>query len=66
MLHCVEQASGTGGASQFADGFHVAQVLKDQDPKKFELLATQGLNFFDIGKDMFGDFDMKFTRPVIE
>lgn len=66
MLHCIEQAPGAGGANQFVDGFHVARVLRDKDPKKFDLLTTERFQFFDTGKDQFGDFDLKFSRNIIE
>ena len=66
MLHCIEQASGTGGASQFVDGFYVSQELRNRDPKKFDLLTKARIQFVDVGKDMFGDFDYTFARNTIE
>lgn len=66
LLHCIEQATGSGGANQFVDGFHVSKLLKGMDPKKFHLLSSTRLHFFDVGKDAFGDFDMKFARLTIE
>ncbi|XP_074606216.1 gamma-butyrobetaine dioxygenase-like [Acropora palmata] len=66
LLHCIEQVTGPGGANQFVDGFHVSKLLKDLDPKKFDLLSSSRLHFFDVGRDEFGDFDMKFERLTIE
>ena len=66
MLHCMEQASSEGGANQFVDGFYVAQQLKENDPETFNLLSTTRFQFVDFGKDMFGEFDKKFSRLMIE
>jgi len=66
MLHCIEQAPGTGGANQFVDGYHVSQELRDKDLKKFELLSKTRFQFADIGNDIFGDYNTKFSRTSIE
>ena len=66
MLHCIEQATGTGGANQFVDGFFVSQELRNKDRKKFDILTKTRIQFVDIGKDMFGDFHYKFSRHMIE
>lgn len=66
MLHCIEQATGTGGANQFVDGFFVSQELQKKDRKKFDILTKARIQFVDIGKDMFGDFHYKFARHTIE
>ena len=58
--------SSEGGANQFVDGFHVAQQLKENDPKTFNLLSTTRFQFVDFGKDMFGEFNKKFPRLIIE
>ena len=66
MLHCIEQAPGTGGTNQFVDGFHVSQELQNKHPDMFNLLAEARFQFVDVGKDMFGDFDFTFSRNTIE
>jgi len=66
MLHCIEQASSAGGANQFVDGFYVAQQLKENDPETFNILTTTRFQFVDFGKDMFGEFNKKFSRLMIE
>lgn len=68
MLHCIEQVPGTGGANQFVDGYHVDgyQELRDKDLKKFELLSKTRFQFVDIGNDIFGDYNTKFSRTSIE
>ena len=66
LLHCIEQVSSEGGANQFVDGFYVSQQLKKHYPKTFDLLSTTRFQFVDFGKDMFGEFDKKFPRLMIE
>ena len=66
LFHCIEQVSSEGGANQFVDGFYVAQQLKESDPETFNLLSTTRFQFVDFGKDMFGEFNKKFARLVIE
>lgn len=66
MLHCIEQAPGTGGANQLVDGFHVSQELQNNHPEKFDLLTKARFQYVDVGKDMFGEFDYKFARNMIE
>lgn len=66
LLQCIEQIPSIGGANQFADGFHVSKLLRDLDPKKFDLLSSSQLNFYDVGEDTFGDFDMKVAHTTIE
>ena len=48
------------------DGFHVAEELKEKNPEAFDLLSTTRFQFVDFGKDMFGEFDKKFARLIIE
>lgn len=38
LLHCLA-FDGEGGFNQFADGFKVAQTIKDEDPEAFKLLS---------------------------
>ncbi|KAL9983475.1 hypothetical protein ACROYT_G005655, partial [Oculina patagonica] len=66
LLHCIENVSSEGGANQFADGFYVAQQLKESDPKTFDLLSTTRFQYVDIGKDVFGEFSKKCNRLMIE
>ena len=57
---------GSAGSNQFVDGFYVSKVLKEQDPKKFNVLSSTRLHFSDVGEDYFGEFDMQFARTTIE
>ncbi|NMP17954.1 trimethyllysine dioxygenase [Thalassotalea sp. Y01] len=38
LLHCLA-FNGEGGFNQFADGFKVAQTIKDEDPEAYQLLT---------------------------
>ncbi|EDO40404.1 predicted protein [Nematostella vectensis] len=66
MLHCLQQAPTEGGESIFVDGFFIAQEIKEQHPRLFNLLATTPIPYVDIGKDEFGDFHLKNKRESIE
>ena len=44
MLHCLQPAE-SGGESVFVDGFHVAERLRAEHPKDYELLSTQPVAF---------------------
>ncbi|KAK3744829.1 hypothetical protein QZH41_008811, partial [Actinostola sp. cb2023] len=66
FLHCLEQAETEGGANIFVDGFHIAQEFKKHETDLFELLSVAAIPYWDIGKDDFGDFHLKNSRPVFE
>ena len=66
MLHCIEQTPCTGGVSIYVDGFCTSQKLKDVDAKSFKFLSDVPIAFCDIGMDIFGEFDMQCSRPMIE
>ena len=61
MLCCLEN-SVVGGGSIFADGFRVAQDLREEDPASFEMLCTHPLTF------RFHDAscDIEATAPTLE
>lgn len=44
MLHCLQPAQ-SGGESVFVDGFHVAERLRAEHPKDYELLSTLPVAF---------------------
>ena len=66
MLHCIEQVTSTGGSNMFVDSFNVCQKLKEAEPHLFQLLATTPIQFCDVGTDVYGEFNMKISHPVIE
>jgi len=65
LLHCIQQAEGEGGENHFVDGFNIAEHLRTSDPEAFEILSTVKFLFNDVGKDMYGEFDKVYERPVI-
>jgi len=61
LLHCLV-ASGSGGVTVLLDGFRAAEVLRDENPAAFELLATRSVPFRWTG----GGFDLHNRGPLIE
>lgn len=61
LLHCLENTV-KGGESLLADGFKAAQLLHQESPESFELLATTWINF------RFQDMqtDLHARAPLIE
>ncbi len=60
FLHCITN-DAQGGGSVFADGFAMAQVLRDSDPQAFDTLAGTLIpcRFFD------RECDIRIHKPVI-
>lgn len=60
FLHCIVN-DAQGGGSVFADGFAMAQVLRDSDPQAFGILADTPIpcRFFD------RECDIRIRKPVI-
>jgi gamma-butyrobetaine dioxygenase len=60
FLHCITN-DAVGGGSVFADGFAVAQVLRESDPQAFDMLADTPIpcRFFD------RTCDIRTHAPVI-
>ena len=44
LLHCLE-SSTTGGESILQDGFRAAELLREENPRHFELLSRNWINF---------------------
>lgn len=61
FLHCYKDSSN-GGASVFADGFHVCEALKTRDADAFRMLSTTAIPF------RFHDStaDIRMRRKIIE
>jgi len=60
FLHCITN-DAQGGGSVFADGFAMAQVLRDSDAQAFDILASTLIpcRFFD------RECDIRIRKPVI-
>ena len=61
QLLCCLKSSVTGGESVFCDGFHVARLLRAEDPEAFRLLSTQPLEF----RFHDADCDIRSRAPTI-
>jgi hypothetical protein len=48
ILHCIRQAE-IGGDSQFADGFQVADQLRDEHKHLYDALCTYPIEYIDWG-----------------
>eukprot|EP00111_Clytia_hemisphaerica_P019423 TCONS_00057317-protein len=68
LLHCIRQSSGgeSDGASLLVDGMKVVEDLKENSPEDYHLLTTTNFRFNDEGTDFYGEFDLRFERPIIE
>lgn len=60
FLHCLANAA-EGGGSIFADSFAIAEDLRNEDPKAFELLSSQPIPF----RFHDEDYDIRVREPVI-
>ncbi len=61
LLHCLSSAA-EGGASQFADGFRAADVLRSEHSDDFEVLTSTLVDF----RFHDSDVDLRARRPIIE
>lgn len=50
-LHCMRFDQKEGGDSLFADGFFIANKLKNEDPEAFNALSTYKTTFHKYGED---------------
>ncbi|KAI8120382.1 hypothetical protein FF38_00992 [Lucilia cuprina] len=65
ILHCLVQSKSQGGANLLTDGFYVAEQLKQNYPKYFEILLKTPVDWYDIGKDSGMEFHNIWREPVI-
>lgn len=64
VLHCINQAE-KGGESEVVDGFHMAEVLRREDPEAFRTLTTLQADFTDTGSD-YCDFMLQSKKCIID
>lgn len=60
FLHCVRN-DAAGGGSVFLDSFRIAERLRDEDPRGFELLSTVPIPYRFADRE----FDIRSERPLI-
>lgn len=65
LLHCLVQSRSEGGYNQLADGFYVAQQMKQKYPVYFKTLSETLVNWSDIGQENANKFHSIFRAPVI-
>jgi len=61
LLHCLS-STAEGGASQFADGFRAAEVLRAQRPDDFAVLTNTLVDF----RFHDANVDLRARRPIIQ
>lgn len=49
FLHCITQFEGKGGENDLADGFHIANYLKQFHPREYRILTDTPVYFWDKG-----------------
>ena len=54
MFHCVQQTEADGGANLWVDAFHVANLLYEENPEAFQILATTPVAFRNFTKTLVG------------
>ena len=54
MFHCVQQTEADGGANLWVDGFHVANLLYEENPEAFQILATTPVAFRNFTESVVG------------
>lgn len=64
FLHCLQQAQ-QGGESEVVDGFHMAELLRREDPEAFNTLSSLYIDYTDTGSD-YCDFIVQSKNRIIE
>uniref|UniRef100_A0A182NU35 Gamma-butyrobetaine dioxygenase n=1 Tax=Anopheles dirus TaxID=7168 RepID=A0A182NU35_9DIPT len=66
LLHCLVQSTNTvGGENLIADGFYVAEYLRQHHPDDFRVLSETLVDWSDLGSDEAGSFHSLYRAPVI-
>ncbi|XP_011203214.2 gamma-butyrobetaine dioxygenase [Bactrocera dorsalis] len=65
ILHCLVQSQSQGGSNLMADGFYIAEKLRKEFPKLFEILVKTPVDWYDIGKDGDMSFHNIWRAPTI-
>ena len=62
---CIQNVPTKGGENEFADGFHVAEVMRRDYPEEFRILTNTPVQFVDIGTDYY-QYHKLHSSPTIE
>ncbi|XP_011176989.1 gamma-butyrobetaine dioxygenase isoform X1 [Zeugodacus cucurbitae] len=65
ILHCYVQSQSQGGSNLMTDGFYIAEKLRKEFPKLFEILVKTPVDWYDIGKDGGMSFHNIWRAPTI-
>ncbi|KAG8228929.1 hypothetical protein J437_LFUL007321 [Ladona fulva] len=57
MLQCIVQWAGPGGENHLVDSFAVAELMRQEHPKEYEILSKTIVDWVDIGKEPVGEDD---------
>ena len=66
FLHCLAQEGVIGGENEFADGFYVERLMRDNYPNEWRILHSTKVEWNDIGQDMFGSFCKVKFNPIFQ
>lgn len=59
------QYDGEGGDSLLADGFHVAEWLRSNEPKTYKILTETDVAWTDVAQENGRDYHKIHKAPVI-
>lgn len=65
VLHCIAQSNSPGAFNLLADGFFVAEKLKQAHPQAYKCLTTTPVNWCDYGDEGGFRFEKVLRYPVI-
>lgn len=65
ILHCIEQTQGEGGENLLTDVFYVAEKLRRENKKIFDILSTVDVNWLDVGEEDGVKYHKIFRGPMI-
>ena len=65
MFHYIEQTKGEGGANLWADAFHAANLLFEENPESFQILVNTPVLFRNFTKTIVGKVYNRSRHPLI-
>ncbi len=66
FLHCIKQYEMEGAENEFADGFHLAEIIRNEYPEDWKTLTTVPIDFQDVGDEPenYGEFHKVNSAPT--
>ena len=64
MLLCLAQTPTKGGDSIFSDGYRVAEVMKVEHPKYYDILSTMPIYYNDFGGYYYDFYYTGYGTPI--